>query len=109
MTTLTPRDAKDVETAVRDAIGAGQPLEIVGHGTKRAIGHRSQTNALLDMSGLSGVTAYEPNELIVTVQAGASLHEVVQLIAGKNQEFAFEPMDTAALLGTPAGGARSAA
>jgi glycolate oxidase FAD binding subunit len=102
MTTLTPRDAKDVETAVRDAIGAGQPLEIVGHGTKRAIGHRSQTNAALDLGALSGVTSYEPNELILTVQAGAALHEVERLIAGKNQEFAFEPMDTATLLGTAA-------
>jgi glycolate oxidase FAD binding subunit len=102
MTTLTPRDAKDVETAVRDAIGAGQPLEIIGHATKRAIGHRSQTNAVLDMSALSGVTSYEPNELILTVQAGAALHEVEQLIAGKHQEFAFEPMDTATLLGTAA-------
>jgi glycolate oxidase FAD binding subunit len=99
---VKPRDAKDVETAVRDAIGAGQPLEIAGHGSKRAIGHRSATNALLDLSGLDGVTSYEPNELILTVQAGASLHEVGQLIAGKNQEFAFEPMDTSALLGTPA-------
>ena len=102
MTTLTPRDAKDVETAVRDAIGAGQPLEIVGHGTKRAIGHRCRTNALLDMSALSGVTAYEPNELILTLQPGAALHEVTQLLAARNQEFAFEPMDTSALLGTPA-------
>ena len=103
MTTLTPRDARDVETAVRHAIGAGQPLEIVGHGTKRAIGHRTATNALLDMSGLSAVTAYEPNELIVTVQAGASLHDAVRLLEASNQEFAFEPMETAALLGTPAG------
>jgi len=102
MTTLTPRDARDVETAVRDAIGAGQPLEIIGHGTKRTIGHRSQTNAALDISALSGVTSYEPNELILTVQAGAALHEVEQLIAAKNQELAFEPMDTATLLGTAA-------
>ena len=101
MTTLTPRDAKDVETAVRDAIGAGQPLEIMGHGTKRAIGHRCRTNALLDISALAGITSYEPNELILTVQPGAALHEVEQLLAAKNQEFAFEPMDTSALLGTP--------
>ena len=101
MTTLTPRDAKDVETAVRDAIGAGQPLEIMGHGTKRAIGHRCRTNALLDMSGLAGITSYEPNELILTVQPGAALHEVEQMLAAKNQEFAFEPMDTSVLLGTP--------
>jgi glycolate oxidase FAD binding subunit len=103
VTALTPRDAQDVETAVRDAIGAGQPLEIVGHGSKRAIGHRSATNALLDVSGLDGVTAYEPNELILTVQAGASLHDMDQLIAAKNQQFAFEPMDSSALLGTAAG------
>jgi len=102
MTALMPRDAQDVETAVRDAIGAGQPLEIVGHGSKRAIGHRSATNALLDVSGLNGVTAYEPNELILTVQAGASLHDIDQLIVAKNQQFAFEPMDTSALLGTAA-------
>jgi glycolate oxidase FAD binding subunit len=100
MTTLTPRDAKDVEIAVGDAIGAGQPLEIVGHRTKRAIGHRVATNALLDLSGLKGVTSYEPTELILTVEAGVSLHEVEALIAGKNQELAFEPMDTSALLGT---------
>src|SRR5262245_7279458 len=102
MTTLTPRDAKDVETAVRDAIGAGQPIEIAGHATKRSIGHRCRTNALLELSELKGVTSYEPNELILTVQAGASLHEVDRLLAGSNQEFAFEPMNTSSLLGTPA-------
>jgi glycolate oxidase FAD binding subunit len=100
---LNPRDAADVEMAVRQAIGAGQPLDIVGHGSKRAIGHRPMTNAVLDLSKLSAVTAYEPNELILTVQAGAPLQEVQALIAGSGQEFAFEPMDTSALLGTPRG------
>lgn len=95
-------DAKDVETAVRDAIGAGQPLAIVGHGSKRAIGHRMATNAVLDLSALNAVTSYEPNELILTVQAGAPLGEIEALLAEKNQEFAFEPMNMAALLGTPA-------
>jgi glycolate oxidase FAD binding subunit len=103
MTTLAPRDAKDVETAVRDAIGAGQPMEIIGHGTKRAIGHRPATNAVLDLGGLNAIPAYEPEELILTVQAGASLHDVEALIAGRNQGFAFEPMNTAGLLGTAAG------
>lgn len=96
-------DAKDVETAVRDAIGAGQPLAIVGHGSKRAIGHRMATNAVLDLSALNAVTSYEPNELILTVQAGAPLGEIEALLTTKNQEFAFEPMNTAVLLGTPAG------
>jgi glycolate oxidase FAD binding subunit len=95
------RDAKDVEQVVRAAIASEQPLEIIGHGSKRLIGQPMATNALLDLSALNAVTSYEPNELIITVQAGAPLADVKSLIDSKNQEFAFEPIDTAALLGTP--------
>ena len=101
MDALKVRDAKDVEQVVRAAIASEQPLEIVGHGSKRLIGQLMATNALLDLSALNAVTAYEPNELIITVQAGAPLADVKSLIDSKNQQFAFEPMDTAALLGTP--------
>ena len=50
---------------------------------------------VLDLSALNAVTSYEPNELIITVQAGAPLADVLSLIDSKNQQFAFEPMDTA--------------
>jgi len=100
---LKIRDAADVEAAVRAAIASEQPLEVIGHGSKRQVGHGMATNAVLDLSALNDVTSYEPNELIVTVQAGAPLEDVQSLIDSKNQEFAFEPMDTSALLGTAAG------
>ena len=99
--TLKVRDAKDVEEVVRAAIANEQPLEIIGHGSKRGIGHAMATNAVLDLSALNAVTAYEPNELIVTLQAGAPVADVLSLIDAKNQQFAFEPMNTAPLLGTP--------
>jgi glycolate oxidase FAD binding subunit len=102
MDTLRVRDAKDVEQVVRAAIASEQPLEIIGHGGKRAIGHPMATNAVLDLSGLNAVISYEPNELIITVQAGAPLGDVQSLIDAKNQQFAFEPMDTSVLLGMPA-------
>ena len=102
MDTLKIRDAKDVEDAVRAAIAGEQPLEIVGHGSKRLIGQPMATNALLDLSALNAVVAYEPNELIITLQAGAPLADVKSLIDSKNQQFAFEPINTSALLGTPA-------
>lgn len=102
MDTLKVRDAKDVEEVVRAAIANEQPLEIIGHGSKRGIGHAMATNAVLDVSALNAVTSYEPNELIVTLQAGAPLSDVLSLIDAKNQQFAFEPMNTAPLLGTPA-------
>jgi len=102
--TLKVRDAKDVEEVVRAAIASEQPLEIIGHGGKRGIGHAMATNAVLDVSALNAVTAYEPNELIITLQAGAPLADVLALIDAKNQQFAFEPVNTAPLLGTPATG-----
>jgi glycolate oxidase FAD binding subunit len=102
--TLRVRDAKDVEEVVRAAIANEQPLEIIGHGSKRQIGQLMATNAVLDVSALNAVTSYEPNELIITVQAGAPLADVMSLIDAKNQQFAFEPMSTAALLGIPGGG-----
>ncbi|MDP3693401.1 FAD-binding protein [Bradyrhizobium sp.] len=101
MDTLKIRDAKDVEDAVRAAVASEQPLEIIGHGSKRLIGQPMATNALLDLSSLNAVVAYEPNELIITVQAGAPLSDVLSLIDSRDQQFAFEPIDTSALLGTP--------
>ena len=47
--TLKVRDAKDVEEVVRAAIASEQPLEIIGHGTRRVIGHPMATNAVLDV------------------------------------------------------------
>jgi glycolate oxidase FAD binding subunit len=59
------------------------------------------TNAVLDLSALNAVASYEPNELIITVQAGAPLADVMSLIDSRNQQFAFEPVNTAPLLGAP--------
>ena len=101
MDTLKIRDAKDVEEAVRAAIAGEQPLEIIGHGSKRPVGQVMATNAVLDLSALSAVSAYEPQELIITVQAGAPLSDVTSLLDSKNQQFAFEPVSLASLLGTP--------
>jgi glycolate oxidase FAD binding subunit len=102
--TLKVRDAADVEQVVRAALANEQPLEIIGRGSKRAVGQPMATNAVLDLSTLNAVTSYEPNELIITVQAGAPLADVLSLIDSKNQQFAFEPMNTAPLLGTSEAG-----
>ena len=101
--TLKVRDAQDVATAVREAIASEQPLEIVGHGSKRDIGQPVAAATVLDVSALNAVTSYEPHELIVTVQAGAPVADVIAMMDAKNQEFAFEPMDTSVLLGTAPG------
>ena len=49
--------------------------------------------------GLSGVTLYEPEELVLTAKAGTPLAEIEDLLAENGQELQFEPMDYRALLG----------
>jgi glycolate oxidase FAD binding subunit len=102
---LKPRDAAEVEQAVRWAVAGGKALEVAGHGTKRAIGRAAQWDATLDLSGLSGVTLYEPAELVLSAKAGTPLAEIEALTAANRQELAFEPMDYGPLLGTAAGSA----
>ena len=100
---LKPRDAKDVENAVQWALAESKALEIVGRGSKRALGRPSQTDVTLDLSGLSGVTLYEPEELVLSAKAGTPIAEVEALVASKNQQLEFEPMDYGPLLGQPDG------
>ena len=97
--TLKPRDAKEVEEAVRWALGDEKALEVVGHGSKRLIGRPSQTDITLDLSDLTGVTLYEPDELVLSAKAGTPLAEIEALLDNNNQQLAFEPMDYAPLLG----------
>jgi glycolate oxidase FAD binding subunit len=101
--TLKARDAKDVEDAVRFALSAGKTLEIAGRGSKRALGRPSQSDLTLDLSGLSGVTLYEPAELVLSARAGTPLAEIETLVERHGQQLDFEPMDYGPILGAPAG------
>jgi glycolate oxidase FAD binding subunit len=96
---LKPENDKQVEEAVRWALAEGKALEIVGHGSKRALGRPSQSDVTLDLSGMSGVTLYEPEELVLSAKAGTLLAEIEALVDAKGQQLAFEPMDCGALLG----------
>ncbi len=99
---LKPRDAKEVEDAVRWALSHDKAVEVAGHGTKRGIGRPSQTDLTLDLAGLKGVTLYEPAELVLSARAGTPLAEIEALLEKNNQELAFEPMDYGPLLGAAA-------
>jgi glycolate oxidase FAD binding subunit len=79
---------------------AAAPFELIGTGTKRALGRPSQNLQTLDLSKFSAVNAYEPEELILDMGAGAMLADVEKLISAKNQYLAFEPPDYSKLLGS---------
>jgi glycolate oxidase FAD binding subunit len=97
--TLKPRDAKDTEDAVRFALGNDKALEVAACRSKRAIGRPSQTDLTLDLSGLSDITLYEPEELVLSAKAGTPIAAIEALLDQHNQELAFEPPDYGPLLG----------
>lgn len=96
---LRPRDEQDVSEAVARALAQEKTIEIVGQGTKRAIGRAAQTDMTLDLSRLSGIELYEPEELVLSAKAGTPIGEIEKALARNEQELAFEPMDCAPLLG----------
>ncbi len=102
---VKPRDAAEVEQAIKEAIAGGTTLEVVGHGSKRGIGRAAQWDMTLDLSALSGVTLYEPAELVLSARAATPLAEIEALLAANGQQLAFEPMDYGPLLGSAPGSA----
>ena len=101
--TLKPRDARTSRPPSQWALAESKTLEIVGHGTKRGIGRAAQWDLSLDLSGLSGVTLYEPEELVLSAKAGTPMAEIEALLAANNQQLAFEPMDYGPIFGDAAG------
>ncbi|MFG1247218.1 glycolate oxidase subunit GlcE [Xanthobacter flavus] len=100
---IAARDEQEVAEAVRTALGAGKTLEVRGHGSQQALGRPSQTDLTLDLSALSGVTLYEPEELVLSARAGTPRADIEEMVAARGQMLAFEPMDTGPLLGGTAG------
>lgn len=101
---LCPRDEAEVVEAVRWAVSNGRTLDVAGSGSKAGLGRHIQTDATLELKGLSGVTLYEPEELVLSAKAGTPLAEIEALVAASKQMLAFEPMDFGPLLGVAPGG-----
>ncbi len=102
MTTHLPRDEQDASTIVRDASEKGILLNLSGQNTKAEMGRPNQTDASISSSGLTGITLYEPAEMVISARSGTPVSEVIRTLAEKGQELPFEPMDYRPLLGTRA-------
>ena len=96
---LRARDAKDVQEAVQWALAAGKSIELLGHGSKAMIGRPMHADLAVHLADLSGVTLYEPEELVLSARAGTALSEIEALVAGRGQQLAFEPVDCGPLFG----------
>ena len=101
--TLKPKTSEQVRDAVRWSAENDTPVELIGHGTKRDIGRPGNVGHTLDVSALTGISLYEPEELVLSAGAGTPMSEIEEAVANSRQQLAFEPPDLSALLGHDAG------
>ena len=103
MEVLRPADARQVEELVAWAAAGETPLEVLGGGSKRALGRPVAAEHAVDLSGLTGISLYEPEELVLSAAVGTTLAEIERTLAAHAQVLAFEPPDLGPLLGAEAG------
>src|ERR1700724_521464 len=99
MPCFAPADLNELRDAVAEALAAEEPLELVGGGSKRGLGRPVQVAHTLDLSRLSGIRDYAPNELVLTAGAATPLAEIERVLAEHRQMLAFERPAWCGLLG----------
>jgi glycolate oxidase FAD binding subunit len=97
---LAPADEAGVVEAIRAAVADRAPLAVEGHGTKRSSLRPVQAARGLSTRGLSGITLYKPQEMVLAARAGTPIPEIEASLAERGQMLIGEPPDFSRMMGT---------
>jgi len=93
-----PQNEKEVSSFIKKFYKSNTPIELVGSGSKKTIGKRLQCGKTLNLSKITGIIEYLPEELYIKVKANTSIKTIEEELKKKNQQLAFEPIDFGCLL-----------
>jgi len=88
-----PADEIETSNFIKEIYKKNLPTEIVGTNTKNFIGNKLQCAKVLDLSRLSGIVEYLPEELYIKVKACTPINLIEETLEKNNQQLAFEPID----------------
>jgi glycolate oxidase FAD binding subunit len=88
-----PVDEIETSGFIKEIYKKNLPTEIVGTNTKNFIGNKLQCAKVLDLSRLSGIVEYLPEELYIKVKACTPISLIEESLEKNNQQLAFEPID----------------
>jgi glycolate oxidase FAD binding subunit len=82
---------QSLQDQIAQARASKSTVRIRGGGSKDFYGNQLGDHTVLDTRSHSGITSYEPSELVVTARAGTPLVELEAALAEQNQYLPFEP------------------
>jgi len=88
-----PKDEKEVSNFIKKFYKSNTPIEIIGSGSKVKLGKPVQSAKTLNLSKISGIIEYLPEELYIKVKAGTPIKEIEEKLKKNKQQLAFEPID----------------
>ena len=85
---LEPKSVIEVQEAVNTA---STTMLIRGGGTKTALSTSSGNETVIDLSNLSGILEYRPEEFTFTALSGTSLKNITEMLSENGQWLPFDP------------------
>jgi glycolate oxidase FAD binding subunit len=96
--TVYPENEKQVSNFIKNFYKSNIPIELVGSGSKKKLGKLLQCEKTLNLSKLSGIIEYLPEELYIKVKAATPIQQIEEELKKQKQQLAFEPLDFGVLL-----------
>lgn len=100
LSVFSPTNEDEAARLIKEAAVSRTPIRIQGGGTRARFGGCVQAGMTLSTAKLTGITLYEPSEMVMGAKAGTLLAEVEAALAEKGQMLAFEPMDHRTVYGS---------
>ena len=88
-----PSNEREASNIIKEIYSKNLSIEIVGTNSKNFIGNKLQCTKVLDLSSLSGIVEYLPEELYIKVKACTPISLIEETLEKNNQQLAFEPID----------------
>jgi glycolate oxidase FAD binding subunit len=89
---LEPNSPKELSESLAAAAAAGKTIALGGHFSKRAMGGPNRpADVTISTRRLSKILKYEPSDLTLSVEAGASWAELCRVLGEHNQMIPLDP------------------
>lgn len=96
--TFRPDSPEQLRDLLAWASSGDRTLEIVGTGSKRALGRPVAADHLVELGAMAGISLYEPDELVMTAGPATPIAGIEAVLRENNQQLEFEPPDYGPLL-----------